>query len=287
MKNFLSGFIDLKRFAVCLAKDDYRSQETARKLALEIGWPLIGIENLTAYDAVLMVSKHGLSLKTPLLKGESLKRFSVLSGWQTLDFSSRAGKRSDQPFLKSIRGSKRPLGPGSIVLDGTAGLGHDSWLLAAFGFHVLAVEKHPVVYVLLREALSISGVEHQQIARRIRIENANTMDILAALIQRKQNLRFQKTFLWEFLPDPDVIYLDPLFPKEVHKKRAVKKTMRFVRTLLNDEAMDLSLLENSLQVARKRVVLKRPVKSETLCLGKKQPVYQTRGKVVRYDVYMP
>ncbi len=272
-------------YAVCSTNKDPEVLERANKLADEIDCPVIEVQDSNKYEAVLYLSKQGsyLGLNQYGLgcSGDNI----ISAGWHSLDFLSKAGRRSDQPLLKAVRGSKRPLGKKGIILDGTAGLGYDSWLLANFGYQVLAVERNPVLYALLRESLSIAEIDYPEIAGRMRIENADANDILYRLIQKKKDPDMGCNCPWDNWPDPDVIYLDPLFPKEKPEKRAVKKRMRLVRKVLQEEPMDLGLLQRSILVAKRRVVLKRPLKSEIIRIGKGQPVSRTLGRAVRYDVY--
>jgi len=274
-------------YAVCPVSKDTGNIQRAIKLADEVGCEIIDINDVAKYDAVLYISSQGLYLDLGLgEQGYSGKCYLAI-GWQSLDFYTWAGRRPNQPLLKAVRGSKRPLRKGGIILDGTAGLGNDSWLLANFGYQVIAVEKNPLIFALLRESLSQAAIDYPEITRCLRIENANTQDILERLIHRQKDPNMVDNSIWDYLRAPDVIYLDPLFPKEQHKKKAVKKSMCFLRAVLRDETMELSLLHKALAVAKKRVVLKRPLKSEIISIGKVQPVHRAKGKAVRYDVYVP
>ena len=156
------------------------------------------------------------------------------------------------------------------VLDATAGLGRDSFVLASLGCHVDMIERSPVVAALLQDGLA-------------RAEN----DIeLSAWVPTRMQLfhGVAVEFLMEWQgKQPDVVYLDPMFP---HRKKsaAVKKEMRLFQQLLGpDEDADL-LLAPALVLAKKRVVVKRP--SGALYLDNKKPDIEMSGKTNRFDIYL-
>ena len=83
----------------------------------------------------------------------------------------------------------------------------------------------------------------------------------------------------QFWP-PDVVYLDPMFP--TGRKAAERKPLRVLRRLVGDDADAGELLAAALRVAKRRVVVKRPLRADPL--GAK-PTATHRGKAARYDVY--
>ena len=155
------------------------------------------------------------------------------------------------------------------VLDATAGLGRDSFILASLGCQVTMSERHPVVAALLSDGL-----------RRAALSPG-----LAALCQRL-DFRFQAaTSLiqnWS-APAPDVIYLDPMFP---HRKKsaAVKKDMRLFQQLLGPDKDADSLLPLARALATKRVVVKRPANAPWL--NDTKPDIEQKGKANRFDIYL-
>ncbi|WP_339719824.1 class I SAM-dependent methyltransferase [uncultured Paraglaciecola sp.] len=156
------------------------------------------------------------------------------------------------------------------VLDATAGLGRDAFVLASLGCVVDMIERSPVVAALLQDGLDRAAVDHQLsswIPDRMQLCHGVATDLLN---------NWQGT-------TPDVVYLDPMFP---HRKKsaAVKKEMRIFQQLLGpDEDADL-LLEPALLLAKKRVVVKRP--SGAPFLAGKKPQIEMLGKANRFDVYL-
>lgn len=155
------------------------------------------------------------------------------------------------------------------VLDGTAGLGRDAYVLAALGCKVTLHERHPVVAALLYDGLQRAYLD---------AEIGNWM---------QQNMQMEFGSSHQLLPQLatafDVIYLDPMFPHR-EKSALVKKEMRVFQTLVGaDEDADL-LLPDALQKASKRVVVKRP--DYAPFLNEKAPSMQIKTKKNRFDVYV-
>lgn len=156
------------------------------------------------------------------------------------------------------------------VLDATAGLGRDAFVLASLGCVVDMIERSPVVAALLQDGLDRAAIDQQLsswLPARMRLYHGVAKDLLN---------NWQGTH-------PDVVYLDPMFP---HRKKsaAVKKEMRLFQQLLGpDEDADL-LLEPALALAKNRVVVKRP--SGAPFLAGKKPQIEMLGKANRFDVYL-
>ena len=165
------------------------------------------------------------------------------------------------------------------LLDATAGLGHDSLLMAHLGAEVTLVERHPVLFTLLEDTW----------------QRAQQDAFLATVVQRIQ-LVFcdSKTFLEQQIAQQqcfDVVYLDPMFPQRdqnqnaVKKQAQVKKQMQLLHLLLpEDGEMDLGdyLLPLAQQIA-KRVIVKRP--RLAVCLDQQVPSHQWQGDACRFDAY--
>ena len=156
------------------------------------------------------------------------------------------------------------------VFDATAGLGKDSFILAALGCTVTLVERSPVLGALLQEGLekARNNESVSDIINRMQLQIADAKNVLTAL----SNEYF-----------PDVIYIDPMFP--VQEKSALNKIeMRLIRELVGDDLDAPALLEIALKRAKKRVVVKRPRYAKTLT--DVEPSFVIAGKANRYDVYL-
>ena len=80
----------------------------------------------------------------------------------------------------------------------------------------------------------------------------------------------------------DVVYLDPMFPHR-EKSALVKKEMRIFQELLGDDVDADQLLAPALNLARHRVVVKRPRQAPDL--NNQVPTYRLEGKACRFDIY--
>ncbi len=171
-----------------------------------------------------------------------------------------------QPLAKAIgiRSGMRP-----TVLDATAGLGGDSFVLACLGCEVSMCERSPILHALLQDGLLRAANEEK------------TKDI----VTQKMKLTFQDT-KWFALHQPDrydTIYLDPMYPHR--KKQALnKEEMRVIRELVGDDTDSDELLDFSLRSAKKRVVVKRP-KGAPL-ISSLQPNHEILMKNSRFDIYL-
>ncbi|MET1077848.1 MAG: class I SAM-dependent methyltransferase [Pseudomonas sp.] len=154
------------------------------------------------------------------------------------------------------------------VLDATAGLGRDAFVLASLGCGMTLIERQPLVAALLEDGLLRARQDREvgPIAAQMRLLTGNAI----ALMEQ-----------WQGEP-PQVIYLDPMFPHR-DKSALVKKEMRLFRPLVGDDLDAPALLAAALALASHRVVVKRPRKAPIIEGAK--PAYALDGKSSRYDIY--
>lgn len=154
------------------------------------------------------------------------------------------------------------------VLDATAGLGGDAFVLAQLGCTMTLLERQPVVAALLADGLVRAAADPEvgAIAARMRLIRGNAIEAMAA---------------WADEP-PQVIYLDPMFPHR-DKSALVKKEMRLFRPLVGDDDDAPALLAAALPLASHRVVVKRPRKAPAI--AGPAPSFVLEGKSSRYDIY--
>lgn len=161
------------------------------------------------------------------------------------------------------------------VLDATAGLGRDAFVLASLGCNVQMVERHPVVAALLDDGLARAKADPEigeWVSERLSLLHASSHDALVKLVEQGEEL-----------VRPDVVYLDPMFP---HKKKSalVKKEMRVFQSLVGADNDADDLYEPAYTLATKRVVVKRP--DYAGFLAGKTPSTQIATKKNRFDVYV-
>lgn len=181
---------------------------------------------------------------------------------QKLQHRKNFGGGRQQAIAKAV-GLKRGYTP--KLLDGTAGLGKDSFILASLNCQVTMCERNPIMHALLQDGLrrlhSASAV-----APDLTLLSENTLEHL------KQN---SDTY--------DVIYLDPMYPHR-SKSALVKKEMRIIRKLVGDDTDFDDVLEAALNAAKKRVVVKRPKTAPSI--GAIPPSHCIESKKTRFDVYL-
>ncbi len=163
------------------------------------------------------------------------------------------------------------------VLDGTAGLGRDAFVLASLGCKVQMVERHPVVAALLDDGLQRAKQDPEigsWVGERMSLIHASSHTALDDLAQDES---FSK---------PDVVYLDPMYPHPENKKKSalVKKEMRVFQCLVGADLDADNLLQPALALATKRVVVKRPDYAHWL--SEQKPTMAIETKKNRFDVYV-
>ena len=196
-------------------------------------------------------------------RGETVLKVDFLSGeWRRRLRSSGAGS---QPLARAVG---LP-GPPPRVLDATAGLCRDAFLLVGLGCRVTAFERSPFLFELVEDAV-----------RRAE-EDPEVFSILS------ERMRLRLGDAREFLARPeargafDVIYLDPMYPEK--KKAALKKReLRILRELLGGDKDARQLFDAARAVSPRRIVVKRPPNAPPLAEG---AAHSFRGKIARYDLY--
>ncbi|XXQ69170.1 class I SAM-dependent methyltransferase [Neisseriaceae bacterium B1] len=213
----------------------------------------------------LHYNESGLSLCKAGEKGRVEVNFAVGSA------EYRRTKGGGELIAKAVNHTTKP-----IVWDATGGLGRDAWVLASQGLQVRVFEQHPAVFALLLDGITSARMlpEIAEIANNISLIYANASEQMLLLADEA---RYGK---------PDVVYLDPMYP-ERQKSAAVKKEMAYFHELVGQASAhdEAQLFQAAKQVAKKRVVVKRPRLGEFLCGAK--PAYQYEGKSTRFDVYLP
>ncbi|MGI9285059.1 MAG: class I SAM-dependent methyltransferase, partial [Pseudomonadales bacterium] len=156
------------------------------------------------------------------------------------------------------------------VIDATAGMGVDAFLLAQAGCQVTLIERSPLIAALLEDGINRASQTPaiEAIAARMCLKQGDAITLLSSLASEQQ---------------PDIIYLDPMFPQR-NKSALPKKAMQSLQALVGDDRDQVELLGVALQCARFRVVVKRHNKAKAI--EGVEPTYSLHGKQIRYDVYV-
>ena len=232
-----------------------RAMELADRLGAEI---CMRTDEIRRDERYLLLDEDGLSLVqgNMKLRGDFRHMIKRVLG----------GRLQHEKMLRAVRFKEDAIG--MLAVDATAGLGEDSFILAAAGFSVLMCEYNPVIAALLSDALVRAQRDPDigEIARRMELREGNGIDILG-------------TLGWK----PDVIYLDPMFPAKKKSGISTKKLQIFQK-LETPCANEEELLAAAFAADPRRIVVKRPIKGEPLA-GKK-PGFSIDCRNVRYDCYV-
>lgn len=234
-------------------------ESSAATAALHLQLALVDA-NTKEYDYLLIFTPEYIGLK---LKGEK-KLFYI-------DFS--AGKiryRSDQvSFRNELLAKAIKIKPSAdlTLVDATAGLGRDSFILAALGYKVIMLERSPIVYYLLNDAIqrALRNPTTQRVASRLQLIQTDAIEWL------QSNAAV------------DVIYLDPMFP-EKQKTAKAKKDLQILQDIIGKDPDSDTLFTLALSKVNKRVVVKRPRLAPPL--KGLEPAYNLQGSSSRFDIYL-
>ena len=154
------------------------------------------------------------------------------------------------------------------ILDATAGMGRDSFILAALGCRVIMLERSPIIAALLADGLrrAADTVQIAPICRRMTLYQADSR-----LFPLPSDFR------------PGVIYLDPMYPAR-SKSAMVKKEMRCLRDIAGENPDSDALLDWALTRKVNRVAVKRPKGAKSL--AGRQPSFVIKSRKHRFDVYL-
>lgn len=154
------------------------------------------------------------------------------------------------------------------VLDATAGLARDAYVIATLGCPITMVEQSPIIAKLVTD-----GIDRACFDDNFKL----IMDTGFTIIQ--QNCI---DYLQTVTKIPDVIYLDPMYPDR-KKSALVKKNMQILQKLLGVDQNAKKLLDVALQYAKNRVVVKRPRGEKSI--STRIPDTAIESKQTRYDIY--
>ncbi len=185
----------------------------------------------------------------------------------TLSFRRLHGGGRKQPLARAV-GLRKP--PYPRLIDATAGLGRDAYVLAGLGCEVTLLERSPITAALVADGLARAA------------QSPDTAAIVARLHLVVSDARES---LLHLPPDqrPEVIYLDPMYPHR-DKSALVKKEMRYLRALAGDDSDAPELLAVALRCATRRVAVKRPRSAPPL--AGPPPSTQISSPNTRYDIYL-
>ncbi|MCV6639006.1 class I SAM-dependent methyltransferase [Candidatus Albibeggiatoa sp. nov. NOAA] len=247
-------------------------QPQAQRLAAQFNFPLVETISTASNQLYLELNQQHLALHSNTEKTQGVY-VDFVQGKLGYRREHNCGRNQPLPRAIGLKKHKH-----LKVLDATAGLGRDAFVLAVLGCQVTMMERSPVLAALLTDGLQRleQQAELKVIWDNMRLIHQPTQDYL-------QNLDSESY--------PDVVYLDPMYPHR-QKSALVKKEMRFIRQVVGEDHDSYDVLAIALQRVKQRVVVKRPKGAPLLSANGEdvpeiKPHTQVESKNTRYDIYKP
>lgn len=244
-----------------------RSLFTAgKKLANRLNLQFVDFEKPQFnFKYLLTLTKNRLEIRENSSKKSKPIFVDLLSAEIKYRLKSSGGKNQLIAKAIGIKNKKRP-----FIIDATAGFGTDGFIMSTLGAEVIMLERSPIISALLEDGLKRLAEDE---------------------ISKKINLSLQTDDAYKWLPQllktsnkkPDVIYLDPMYPKG-SKSALNKKKMRVLHDIVGSDTDAKNLLQIALKTAKNRIVVKRPKLAKPLADLKPDLIFSSNGSC-RYDVY--
>lgn len=232
--------------------------------------------------------------RCPILLLEDKNKLSLMSAglsvapeWDKLQRRVVSAGRKSELLLQAAKITAE-----SIVIDATAGFGHDSLILASSGAQVIMLEQQPIMALLLLAEQQRMRLQPnwQKLMARLHII---PIDALSYFMNAQEIGQQQNTAI-------DVVYLDPMFPVDSYqdgktgKGAKVGKQMQALHHLAEPptarEAEQLlqqaqAFISQSQQNAQKsaRVIVKRPKLAPFF--AEQPPTDSWHNEALRFDGY--
>ncbi len=230
--------------------------EAGREIAEHLASRLITEESEAAQEKLMLrLDENGLALTD----GEQEMRG---------DFTTMLGrlKHNNLTHETLVKAAKfRDQSEHLTAIDATAGMGEDSLMLAASGYHVTLCEYNPIIAALLRDTMRRAAEipELTEIVARMELAEGDSIAYLRSVQDA-----------------PDLVLLDPMFPSR-KKTGLVKKKFQLLQQLEQPCGDETSLMDAAIAAGPRRVVVKRPTKGPFL--ADRKPSYSLKGSTIRYD----
>lgn len=252
--------------------------EYAKTIRNDLSLDFVNEIPASGFKHLLTLNSGGLSLQTLEPRAGEKRSYPLLVDFLDPALQYRlhtSGK--NQGLAKAVGLNKHePM----QVLDATAGLGRDAFILASMGCQLTLLEQSAPIHSLLldglRRAEQSDSEAMQAIIARMKLHRMNALDWFAEIQAGRK-------------PKPDVIYLDPMFPPR-NKSASVKKAMVLLQEVLGF-AEDLDNLIAAAQgCARHRVVVKKPGstsnRSSKNIENSLKPGFIVPGKSAHFEVFV-
>lgn len=191
-------------------------------------------------------------------RGELIK---IALNWQALTKRVVSAGRKSELLLQACKLTAK-----DTVIDATAGFGYDALILASTGATVTMIEQNPIMALLLfAEKQAMYAYQHWHgLLSRLSIVHDSVLN---------------------YTQSADMVYLDPMFPKDSYGAR-VNKHMQALHGLVFAPSIDEEkhLLAHAKRLAPQgRVIVKRPIGAPFL--ANEPPVQSWQNEALRFDGY--
>ena len=248
---------------LAIATTDNTQLPKAQALAEKLKLPICSA-NDQRYTFILTYTSEQLELCAPQQRNWNPIAVNFLTGSYHHRRQFGGGKNQLIAKAMGIKAKHRP-----NIIDTTAGLGRDGFVLASLGCTVTLIERSPIISALLTDGLERAKKDPWFNSLGITLIETDSIDYLSTLSKEQQ---------------PETIYCDPMFTA-TKKSALVKKEMRLLRILVGDDLDASDLLKTALCHTNKRVVVKRSLYAPFV--SSKPPQQQLKGQRCRYDIYLP
>ena len=259
---------DANSIAVCCSNEEHLAIATS--FAKQLNLPFVeSCQEPTSFQFFLCVASNDVAGYQLELHFPSQNLAPLLVDFQDrrLQYRRKFGGGRHQAIARAL-GLKRSATP--RIVDATAGLGRDAFIMASLDCQVTMLERNPIIHALLEDGL-----------RRLALDKTPGITRIAAQLSLEHT--DSRQWLQFTTQQIDIVYLDPMYPHR-SKSALVKKEMRVLRNLVGDDLDVAALLETALGVARQRVVVKRPKTAPAI--GQLTPSHCIDEKKTRFDVYL-
>ncbi|MBU0673750.1 MAG: class I SAM-dependent methyltransferase [Proteobacteria bacterium] len=249
---------------VAIAAATASEQTTAKTLSDHLQMPLVD-STCRDFPHLLTVTRDRLELRDTTIEGPGPVFVDFAS--DNLFYRRQHGGGRREPLIRAV-GTKSGLP--QEVIDATAGLGRDAFLMAAQGIHVRLFERNPIIAALLSDGLKRAAKDSRlkPIIAHMELLPCDSLNIL----REESHTR-----------PAEVIYLDPMYPHRT-KTAKVKKEMLYLRAIVGDDHDAHLLLAMALAGACQRVVVKRPAQAPPI--DSRPPDFSRKTGNHRFDVYL-
>lgn len=254
----------ISKSRIVVWSDTADRHEEAKRLAVSLGVPLCPDTKLRTGVGALVWTRSRLEYRAASDENWNPLFVDFVDG--PTGFRRLSGQSRKQPLARAV-GAK---GVSPSVIDATAGLGRDAFLLACLGCRVTLIERSPLLHALLADGLRRAvGVTKSldEVVSRMSLTFADSRTHLKAMDDQGR---------------PDVVYLDPMYESS-DRSAASKKEVRICRELVGDDEDASELFKVARSAAKTRVVVKRHPTAAPLA---PDPTIQYEGRTVRYDAYL-